>query len=1107
MSLGLRFFLRAMKLVVYIGVVCIVAVHSVQAQQEPLFELVPPTRSGVAFKNIIKETARTNALTYENIYNGGGVAIGDINNDGLDDLYLIANAGSNKLYLNLGNFKFKDITSSAGVTASTGWKTGVSMVDINADGLLDIYVCRSGKENIDDRRNHFFINQGNLTFIDKAKEMNLDDPSYSTQAAFFDYDKDGDLDVFLLATNVKVIRDLEFKSARTTVHPYAGDKLFRNDNGHFTDVTTQAGILSNALGFGLGIAVSDINKDGWPDLYVSNDYIEPDYLYINKGDGTFEDKLPEYLRHISHFSMGVDVSDINNDAWPDIYTLDMLPEDNYRQKLLYGPDNYEHYALSVKEGFYHQYMRNMLHLSNGNGTFSEIGQFSGISNTDWSWAPLFADYDNDGWKDLFVTNGYFRDYTQRDFLKYKGDYYFKKAVAGEKPDTLELASMMSSTPLHNYMFRNNGDLTFSDQSLVWGFEKKSFSNGAAFGDLDNDGDLDLVVNNQNESAFLYKNVLREKNPASSFLKVKLEGANGNTFGIGSKVYVYAGKSSQYFEQSPVRGYQSSVATTLHVGLGDEKKIDSVRVEWPSGRVSLLKDIAVDQVLTVGENDGVKQRVVTEKSNTVFTRSEPLVSYAHQQFPINDFKRQPLLSTMPSVCGPAMATADINGDGLVDVFVSGSELLPGKLFVQSKEGRFHESLSFPSSQDDTHTEVDAIFFDADNDNDQDLYVVSGGFHDYNASDPILQDRIYFNDGQGNFTRRPDALPVIHTSKSCARAADFDLDGDVDLFLGGRIVPGRYPVAPQSYLLLNDGHGHFSKMDDAAFSSIAKAGMITDALWLDLNNDRYPDLITVGEFMPVKVFLNKAGRSLEEDAGAFVDGPQMGLWSKLAAGDFDHDGDVDLIAGNHGLNSQFRASDSEMLELTYADFDKNGSIDPILTNFIQHQSYPVAGRDELLDQVYSLRKKFTSFESYAHAQLGMLFSEAAIGQATVLRVNELRTVLLENVNGKFVKHALPSQAQFAPIGAIEVLDYNDDGKLDILLGGNESAMRIRLGAIDANYGQLFQGDGQNHFKYIPQKLAGLSLIGDVKSLKWITVNGQKYLLAGINNKEMITYKKTN
>jgi hypothetical protein len=1074
------------------------------AQNEKLFESLPSSKTGVNFKNTITENVHHNALTYENLYNGGGVAIGDINNDGLDDIYFISNMEQNKLYLNQGDFKFKDITKSAGVSGRVGWKTGVTLVDINGDQLLDIYVCYSGKEAPENRRNQFFINNGDLTFEDKAREMNVDDPSYSTQATFFDYDRDGDLDMFLLATNVKVIRELEFEEARKKPHPYAGDKLYRNDNGKFADVTASAGILSNALGFGLGVSVSDINKDGWPDLYISNDYIEPDYLYINNGDGTFSDKLKQNIQHISHFSMGSDIGDVNNDTWPDIFTVDMLPEDNYRQKLLYGPENYEHFALSVREGFHHQYMRNMLHLNNANGTFSEIGQLAGISNTDWSWAPLFADYDNDGWKDLFVSNGYFRDYTNRDFLKYKGDYYFRKAIAREKPDTMELVGSMTSTPLHDYLFRNNGDLTFTDKSVAWGLDKKTFSNGAAYGDLDNDGDLDLVINHQNEKASICKNLSRETNPASDYLRLKLNGEGKNTSGTGSKVYLYVGNKTQYLEQITTRGYQSSVSPTLHAGLGKIEQIDSVRVEWPSGKVSILRGVAVNQLVTINEQEGSVKPHKAAIPREIFSHVETPLKYDHVEYGSNDFKRQPLLMNMLSNCGPVMATDDVNADGLTDVYAGGGKGNPGKLFLQGFDGKFNESTSFPSGDMLLYTDADAIFFDADNDKDPDLYVASGGYHDYKANDRALQDRLYLNDGAGNFSQS-NALPPMNVSKSCVRASDFDRDGDLDLFIGSRVIPGAYPVSPESYLLLNNGSGGFTNVTPSHLQPMVAGGMVTDAAWTDLNKDNYPDLIIAGEFMAVRVFINKEGKMFEDATTSFFDQPATGLWNKLAMADFDADGDSDLIAGNIGLNSQLRTNPDELLELTYDDFDKNGSVDPILTYFIKHKPYPFASRDEIQDQLYGLRKKFTTYDAYAKVQLNTIFSSSELEKANTLRANELRTIFFENRNGRFYKHVLPVEAQYSPVYAIEVADFNNDGKLDFILGGNQRAIRIRLGAMDANYGQLFLGDGANGFRYIPQRESGLSLTGDVKSLKLVKIGTQEYLLAGINNKGVIAYKK--
>ncbi len=1076
------------------------------AQEEKLFESVPSSRSGVNFKNVITENARHNALTYENLYNGGGVAVGDINNDGLDDIYFVSNMQRNKLFLNLGNFTFRDITASAKVGGREGWKSGTTMVDINGDGLLDIYVCYSGKSEPAKRKNQFFINKGNLQFEDMAEGLGLADESYSTQAAFFDYDRDGDLDAFILATNVKVIRDLEYAQARTTTHPYAGDKLFRNDDGKFVEVTQSAGILSNALGFGLGVAVSDVNMDGWPDVYVSNDYAEPDYLYMNNRDGTFTNRLADYIQHISQFSMGSDIADINNDAWPDIFTADMLPADNKRQKLLYGPDNYEQYALMVNEGLHYQNMRNMLQLNNGDGTFSEIGQLAGVSNTDWSWAPLFADFDNDGWKDLFVTNGYFRDYTNRDFLKYKGDYYFRKVLAGEKADTLELVSSMTSTPLHNYMFRNLGGITFRDESKSWGFEKRTFSNGAAYADLDNDGDLDLIVSNQNEEALLYKNLSRDKKPGDNFLTVQLKGHGKNTRGLGASVSVHTGAVVQYLEQMPARGYQSSVSDKLHFGLGKAERIDSLSVRWPDGRKTVLASIPVNQLVVVNEAEAKDEVSKAENVQaTTFTWVDSPLRYVHTEYGANDFKRQPLLTTMLSNCGPVIATADVNGDGLTDVFAGGTNESPGKLFFQSPDGNFTASAAFSFKEDFSCSDADAVFFDADSDGDMDLYIVSGGYHDYQKNDKALHDRLLINDGKGNFSKSIHTLPLMTGAKSCVRPSDIDLDGDLDLFVGGKVIPGSYPVAAESHLLLNDGTGRFRSVTGSALPDLAGSGMISDALWMDADKDTYPDLIVAGEFMPVRVFLNEKGERFREATGQYFDIPSSGLWNRMVSADFDHDGDDDLLVGNFGLNSQFKVTESRPLMMVYADFDKNGSIDPVITNYIQDKVYPFAGRDEMLDQIYALRKKFTNYASYSDASLTDIFSGDELRQATTLNANELRTVYFENAGGRFIKHLLPPEAQYSPVYAIEVLDYNNDGNPDFILAGNQSAIRIRLGKMDANYGQLFQGDGKGNFTYIPQTVSGLSLTGDVKSLKILRVGHQDYLLAGVNGVGVVSYRK--
>ena len=1074
------------------------------SQEFKLFEPVPPSRSGITFKNTITETENANALTHENLYNGGGVATGDINNDGLDDIFFISNMENNKLYLNLGDFKFKDITKSSGIQGRGGWKTGVSMVDINGDNLIDIYVCHSGKGDPELRRNELFINKGNLTFEEKAKEYGLDDFTYSTMAAFFDYDLDGDLDMFLVATNVIVIRGMDFDEARKVNDPYAGDKLYRNDGGHFTDVTLSTGIISNAMGYGLGVNICDLNKDGWPDIYVTNDYIEPDYLYINNKDGTFTNKLTDYVQHISQSAMGLEIADFNNDTWPDIFTADMLPSDNKRIKLLYGPDNYLQYVLMVMAGYYHSSMRNMLQLNNGNQTFSEIGQLAGLSNTDWSWAPLFADFDNDGWKDFFISNGYFKDYTDRDFLKYKNDYYAQQTRNKEKADTFSLTKLMKSTPVHNFIFKNNKDLTFTDKTFEWGFDKKVFSNGSAYSDLDNDGDLDLVISNQNETASVYRNMLRETDPKANYLTVKLKGAGKITSGIGSKVFLYTGVNVQFLEQSPSHGYQSTMSTSLHFGLSNRDYADSIRVEWPGGEISRLAKVKANQIIEISEPS---LKAAPHKSITpsaVFSSIESIVPYEHKEFGSNDFKRQPLLTYMPSTVGPVMAVADVNGDKLNDIFAGGAKESPGKLFIQSADGKFRASPFFNYKDDFNSTDADAVFFDADRDGDQDLYVVSGGYSDYSKTDAALQDRLYLNSGSGRFARTTDALPSMIGSKSCVEPADIDGDGDIDLFVGGRLIPGEYPRPAKSYLLINDGKGKFTNNLEAMIPELATGGMITDAVWVDLNKDSWPDLIICGEYMPVRVFLNNKGQKFTEATKSYFAQPEGGLWNRLAVADFDKDGDMDIIAGNWGTNSQFKCSPEKPMQITFKDFDNNGSVDPVITYYNGDKSYPWPSRDELTAQIPVLKRKFPDYKSYSDAQINDIFQEGDLKNATVLTVTELRSVYFRNDGNKFVKQVLPIEAQFAPVYAIEVLDYDQDGKLDFLLAGNQNAACVRLGVIDANYGQLFKGDGKGNFRYIPQPSSGLMLTGDVKSLKVIPVRNSRYLLAGISNFGIVTYK---
>ncbi|MFZ6013540.1 MAG: VCBS repeat-containing protein [Bacteroidota bacterium] len=1069
--------------------------------QESLFTLQPPKTSGVDFRNDIKETEALNVLSYEYFYNGGGVAAGDLNNDGLIDLCFTANMKPDKLYLNLGGLKFKDITKQAKFTTRLKWKTGVSIADVNGDGLLDIYVCYSGNGETDSRRNQLFINQGNLVFSEKAKSYGLDDPSHSTQAAFFDFDRDGDLDAYLLNHSIKDFKDVELAYLKTEYDSLAGDKLYRNDNGLFKDISKEAGISGNPISFGLGITVSDVNNDGWSDIYVSNDYRENDYLYINNGNGTFSERIKDYLQHISEFSMGNDIADINNDGFTDIITLDMLPEDNRRQKLLQGPENYELYKSAVKNGFHHQFMRNMLQLNNGDGTFSEIGQLAGISNTDWSWAPLLADFDNDGFKDLFISNGYLRDYTNKDFLKYWGNYVVQKAMKMEKTVLMELVTQMPSTRTSNYIFRNNGDLTFTNQTHGWGMDQLILSNGAAYADLDNDGDLDLIVNNVNETASIYRNNA-ESIHKNNFLKIQIIGREPNRFGVGARIEVFYDGKKQVVEQNPVRGFQSSVSEILQVGLGKVLRVDSLVIRWPSGHTQTLTQVEINKTVRVEENAPIPVRQPLFEIAKYFTPEQPAITFLHRDYEYNDFKRQPLMFSMLSHTGPVLTKGDVNADGLEDVLIGASKGQATKLYLQRADGRWEESVNGLFEMDKQFTATDALFLDVDRDHDLDLYMTSGVYHDYEDGNVLLSDRLYLNDGTGFFFSKK-TLPEMLTSKSCVRASDFDRDGDIDIFLGGRVVPGKYPETPVSYLLQNDGRGNFTDITDTVAPALRKIGMVTDASWGDLDGDGLSDLIVVGDWMPVTV-LGNTGSALVNKTQQYFPKPLSGLWNVLVAEDIDGDKDIDLLAGNLGTNTQLRASEQEPAELIYKDFDANGSVDPFLCFYIQGKSYPYVTRDELLDQIYPLRKKYTSYKSYADAQLRDIFSEAEIGNAQKLKVNTLETLLFENVNGNFAVRKLPIETQFSPVYNIQLEDIDADGKKDILLFGNNNYPRLKFGKLDASYGVMLLNKGKNIFECVQQHHSGLNVKGDVRDAVIIKRNGERRLWLGVNGASVLMYK---
>jgi hypothetical protein len=1072
--------------------------------QQPLFSLLSEQQTGLNFTNAINETEALNILSYEYFYNGGGVAVGDINNDGLPDLLFTGNMRPNKLYLNLGSFKFKDITSQASPLLEGrkgSWKTGATMADVNGDGLLDIYLCYSGKGSDDIRRNQLFINQGNTRFQEEAAAYGLSDPSYSTQAAFFDYDNDGDLDMFLLNHNVKKIDNMEFARRKDEVDVLAGNKLYQNDNGHFTDVSKAAGITQNPLTFGLGIAIADINKDGWADIYVTNDYNEPDYLYINQKNGTFSNKSQQMLRHHSHFSMGVDIADFNNDAQPDIFTLDMLPADNHRQKSLQLQENYETFGLMLQQELYPQYMRNMLHLNNGDGTFSEIAQLAGVSKTDWSWCPLIADFDNDGFKDIYISNGYLRDYTNKDFLRYWGDYKIKKAMAREPFQLMDLVTAMPSTSVPDYIFKNEHNLTFSNKQEEWGLNQANMSNGAVYADLDCDGDLDLVVNTINQPASIYQNRSIEDHH-TNYLALKLQGSGKNTQAIGAKAYVYTPGLVQYQEVNPNRGYLSCVSTTLNFGLGTSQRIDSMRIIWPNQTSQLLTGVKANQLLTLAGPPAAKPYVRTVPTpKPVFRPAAPLFDFKPEEVALNDFKRQLLMLFMYSKTAPVLAKADVNKDGLDDLFVSGAAGEVGKLYLQQPGAKFVAAPLGRSSSQPGGTVAAATFFDATGDGYPDLYLAKGGYSLYEAGQDELQDELYINDGKGHFTLAASNLPQLNAgSKSCVRAADADNDGDLDLFVGGRVIPGRYPLPPPSYLLLNDGRGKFV----AAPVPFASAGMVTDAQWVDLNKDGRKDLVLCGEMMPISVWLNTP-QGFQDQTAMYFATPQKGFWFSLHVADVNADGQPDIVAGNLGLNSPLQASPKEPAELYFADFDNNGSIDPFLNFYVQGKSYPFVSRDELNDEIYPMRRRFTSYKAYADAVMTDIFSSEELGKAGKLEANELRTTLYLNQNGKFTAAELPVEAQFSVVTQVASGDYNHDGHRDLLLLGNHTDNRLKIGSLDAGYGCLLQGDGRGHFRYVPQPAAGICVLGDVKSVSEILVNRQPYLVVGVSDGPVQFYKE--
>lgn len=1079
-----------------------------------LFEKTDPAQTGLAFANMLQETEQENILAFEYFYNGAGVAAGDLNNDGRVDLYFTGNQVPNKLFLNEGDtvkpadvapLKFTDVTAKAGVEGRVGgWKTGVTLADVNADGWLDIYVCYSGLRPDSLRRNQLFINNGaqnsgNVpgrnsavavpTFTERASEYGLADSGYSVQANFFDYDLDGDLDCFLINHNLKNYQRKEAAVMRAERDYNAGDKLFRNENGHFVDVSEAEGIKGNPLGFGLGVSVTDADADGWPDVYVANDFVEDDYLYINQRakaitsqQGTspaFRDELRERIGHTSYSAMGVDIADVNNDALPDIFTLDMLPEDNARQKLLIWPDSWQVYQAQLRNGFWHQNMRNMLQINQqtpaGSGQFAEVGQLAGVAATDWSWGALLADFDLDGRKDLFVSNGLGRDLTNADFTKYLSDEEQKQ----NGTSLLDQLKQMPSTPTKNYIFRNISGLqpdsvAFQNRQKEWGFDENTRSNGCAYADLDNDGDLDLVTNNLNEPARIYRNTQRDQNQGH-FLKVKLEGPAGNPFGIGATVTV-SQASNQTQENYPTRGYLSCSHDALLFGLPGTEPV-TVVVRWPDGRTCHVPANA-NQTLTIGYKQAQKVSGagvhLSTSSAPYFTETTAAISYTHTLAPVNDFERQSMLPMQYSYAGPRLAVGDVTGDGQDDAYVCGTPEKPGTLLTHKGTGFTLSPLPVAPGPGRARKNADAVLADFNGDKRPDLFVVNGGYNLRDLSE--LPDQLWLNEN-GRMT--PAALPEDKINGSCVVTIDIDRDGDLDLFVGGHIRPNRFPLAEESVVLMNDGRAHFT------LKSLGKLGLVTDATATDVNRDGWPDLVVVGEWMPVTILLNYKGQ-LRQPAKDGQLKSLSGWWNRVKKADLDNDGDEDLIIGNIGQNTQFRASAAEPATLVYEDFDQNGVLDCFMTYYIQGKAYPAHTRDEVGDQVTSLRRAFQTYAAYSTATLDQFFDPSALQQAQKLEINETRSLVLENRNGQFIPHSLPPAAQYAPIFAILAEDLDQDGKKDLVLLGNNSKLRLRLGKVDANHGLVLRNKGNRRgepfqFEPMPMTQTGLFVNGDLRDIK--------------------------
>jgi hypothetical protein len=1081
-----------------------------------LFTKLPPAYTGVRFENRLTETRELNVFTYRNFYNGGGVAAADLTGDGLPELVLTSNQSGPRLYLNLGHFRFRDITERSGIKfkGAGSWVTGVTVADVNADGRLDIYFCYAGIGSPQQRANELWVNEGPdrdsiPRFRETAAQLGIADQGYSTQAVFFDYDRDGRLDLFVLNNSPRPVVTFGNTNTRQVRDTFGGDHLYHNDGAGFSDVSTTSGIFGSEIGLGLGVVASDVNRDGWPDLYVSNDFFEQDYLYINNHDGTFTESIAKEMPAISYFSMGLDIADVDNDGWPDVYTTDMLPEDDDRLKKTSNFEQWAVYQQRVKNGFHHQFMRNMLQLNNRNGTFSEIGQLANVARTDWSWSALIADFDLDGYKDIYVTNGIVRDVTSQDYIAYLGNGQTIRAAAQQgkgRVDFTKLIEATTSTRLPNYAFHNNGNLTFTNQSAAWGLSTPTFSSGAAFADLDGDGAPDLVVNNTNDTAFVYRNNARTGSTNAHYLQVKLYGEGSNRFAIGAKVTVDLHGQPLYQELAPTRGFESSSDYILTFGLGASDSASSVTVEWPDGRVSMLSAVSANRRITVNQAQSSAAKAPGPSPAAVLAdvTNQARLGFVHRENDFVDFDREPLMPKLLSTEGPVMAVADVNGDGLDDLYIGGAKGQSGALLIRRADGRggFTPSSENVLAADSVSEDVGAVFFDANGDGKPDLYVVSGG-SEFGEGAPALQDRLYLNDGRGNLRKTEGYLPAESNSGSRPAAADFDGDGDIDLFIGGRVVPWRYGLDPPSMLLRNDGAGHFTDVTDKVAPGLRAVGMVTDAVWRDIDGDRRPDLITVGEWMPITIFRNTAAGTLQRLEVRGLE-KSNGWWNRIIAGDFTGDGHIDFVVGNMGLNGRLHASPTEPTTMYVGDFAGTGLVQQILTTYTNGVSYPVPLRDELIRSVPSVGPRFPTYASYAQKKITDVLSPAELARGTAKNAYTFATSLVRNNgDGSFTVMPLPAEAQFAPVYGIVAADVDGDGHTDLLLGGNFEGVQPELGPMTASYGLLLRGDGKGSFTAVTAVQSGFVVPGQVRDIQRVHSGraGDLYVVARNNDRPLV------